>query len=77
MDTAKFALSIILVIANLFLIVTILLQKGRTQGLGAINGGADTFFSASKARGMDAVLGKITTVVAIIFAVITIALNLL
>lgn len=77
MESTQFVLSVIQVIASLFLIVTILLQKGKTQGLGAISGGADTFFSASKARGLDAILGKVTTVIAILFAIVSIVLNLL
>lgn len=77
MDTVKFALSIVEVVASLFLIITILLQPSKQQGLGAIEGGADTFFGANKARGIDAVLPKITTVVAIVFVVIAVVLNVL
>lgn len=77
METVKFALSIVEVIASIFLIVTILLQPSKQQGLGAIEGGADTFFGTTKARGIDAVLAKISTVVAIAFVVIAIALNIL
>ncbi len=77
MDTVKFALSIVEVIASLFLIVTILLQPSKQQGLGAIQGGADTFFGANKARGIDAVLPKITTFMAVLFVVIAVALNVL
>ncbi len=77
MENAQFALSIVQVIASLFLIITVLLQKGKTQGLGAIGGAADTFFSANKARGIDAILGKATTVIAIVFGICTIALVLL
>ena len=77
MGTLKFALSIVEVVASLFLIITNLLQPSKQQGLGAIEGGADTFFGANKARGIDAVLPKITTVVAILFVVIAVALNVL
>ena len=78
MDTLHIVLSVIEVLACLFLIVTILLQSGASQGLsGAITGGAETFFGANKARGMQAVLAKLTTVVGIIFVVLAVALNLL
>ena len=77
MGTLKFALSIVEVVASLFLIITILLQPSKQQGLGAIEGGADTFFGANKARGIDAILPKITTVVAILFIIIAVALNVL
>ena len=78
MDTLHIVLSVIEALACLFLIVTILLQSGASQGLsGAIAGGAETFFGSNKARGMQAVLGKLTTVVAILFVILAIALNLL
>ena len=78
MDTLHIVLSVIEVLACLFLIVTILLQSGASQGLsGAISGGAETFFGSNKARGMQAVLAKLTTVVGIIFVVLAVALNLL
>ena len=78
MDTLHIVLSVIEVLACLFLIVTILLQSGASQGLsGAIAGGAETFFGSNKARGMQSVLSKLTTVVAIVFVVLAVALNLL
>ncbi|MCB6366131.1 preprotein translocase subunit SecG [Intestinibacillus massiliensis] len=77
MGTLKFALSVIEVLACLFLIVTILLQHGKAQGLGTIAGGAETFFSSNKARGMDAILSKITTVVAFLFVALAVVLNLI
>lgn len=77
MGTVKFALSVVEVIASLFLIITVLLQPSKQQGLGAIEGGADTFFGANKARGIDAILPKITTVVAVLFIVLAVALNVM
>ena len=77
MDTLHIVLSVIEVLACLFLIVTILLQSGASEGLsGAIAGGAETFFGSSKARGMQSVLGKLTTVVGIIFVVLAVVLDL-
>lgn len=77
MGTAKFVLSIIEVLACLFLIITVLLQHGKSQGLGSIGGGMDTFLSSNKARGMDAILSKMTTVIAFLFIVLAIVLNLI
>ena len=68
-------LSIVQVIACLFLIVTILLQKGPTQGLsGAISGGADTFYGRNKSTGIDAILAKITTFFCVVFVVLSLIL---
>ena len=78
MDTLHIVMSVVQVMAALFLIVTILLQEGTSQGLsGAIAGGADTFFGSKKAHGMQAVLNKATTVGAVVFVVFAVALNLL
>ncbi len=46
MTTAQIALSVIMIIASLFLIVVVLLQEGAQQGLGAIEGAAQTPSSA-------------------------------
>ena len=54
MGTLKLVLSIVEVIACVFLTVVVLLQQGARQGLsGSIAGGADTFFGQSKASNMQ------------------------
>ncbi len=69
------ALIIIHVIISLVLIVVVLMQHGKQQGLsGAIAGGAETFFGKNKGRTIDAALKKVTAVVAILFVVSSIAL---
>ncbi|WP_217560208.1 preprotein translocase subunit SecG [Paenibacillus sp. GbtcB18] len=66
-------LKVLLVIASLGLIVTVLLQKGKSAGLsGAISGGAEHLFGKTKARGMDLVLARITVVLAAIFIILTV-----
>lgn len=75
MDTLKLVFSVLIVLAAVFLIVVVLLQSSSRQGLGAISGGADTFFGASKATGLQAILQKVTAGVAIVFVVLTVALN--
>ena len=72
MEIAKLVLSIIDVLAALFLAAVVLLQSGKSAGLsGAIAGGADTFLSKNKAKSWDAKLAKMTKWVAIGFMVIT------
>ncbi len=69
------ALIIIHVIISLVLIVVVLMQHGKQQGLsGAIAGGAETFFGKNKGRTIDAALKKVTAVVAILFVVSSIVL---
>ena len=69
------ALMIILLLASVILIVSILLQTGNSDGLsGSIAGGAEQLFGKKKSRGYDALLAKITTVCAIIYIVISLAI---
>ena len=72
------ALTIIQLLSCLFLIVVVLFQSGKRSGLsGAIAGGADTFMTKTKAKSMDAKLAKWTKWVALVFAVLTLVLNLI
>ena len=76
MGTLKLVLSIVEVIACVFLTVVVLLQQGARQGLsGSIAGGADTFFGQSKARNMQRTLSRLTTAIGVIFVVIAVVRN--
>jgi preprotein translocase subunit SecG len=69
------ALMVILLLASIILIVSILLQEGRSDGLsGSIAGGAEQLFGKRKSRGYDALLSRITTVAAIIYIVVSLAI---
>ncbi|MDO5548642.1 MAG: preprotein translocase subunit SecG [Eubacteriales bacterium] len=71
-------LGVIQVVSCLILILTILLQKGASQGLsGAISGGADTFYGKNKNTGIDAILAKITTFFCVIFVILSLILCVL
>lgn len=69
------ALMIILLLASVILIISILLQSGNSDGLsGSIAGGAEQLFGKRKSRGYDALLAKITTIAAVIYIVISLAI---
>ena len=60
------------------IIVIVLLQSGKQAGLsGAIAGGAETFFGKNKGRTVDAILGRYTSVAAVLFLVTSIVLQLI
>lgn len=62
----------LLVIVSIALIVSVLLQSGKSAGLsGAIAGGAEQLFGKQKARGLDLVLHRATIVLAILFFALT------
>ncbi|PWA12571.1 preprotein translocase subunit SecG [Pueribacillus theae] len=65
---------VLLVIVAICLIGVILLQQGRSAGLsGAISGGAEQLFGKQKARGIDALLVRITVVLSVLFFLLAIA----
>lgn len=67
---AKIALAII----SVALIVVVLLQSGRSAGLsGTIGGGAEHLMGKSKARGVDALLNRLTIVLVVLFFILTLA----
>lgn len=69
------ALMIILLVSSVILIVSILLQSGNSDGLsGSIAGGAEQLFGKRKSRGYDALLARVTTVAAIIYIVVSLAI---
>ena len=69
------ALKIVYIIVCVILIAIVLLQSGKQAGLsGSIAGGAETFFGKSKARTMDALLSKWTTVCAVAFIILAVVL---
>jgi len=65
-------LTIIYLVVCLLLIATVLLQSGRSAGLGAIAGGAQSL--VGKKKGLDEKLGRFTTYLAVGFMLFTIVL---
>ena len=78
MGTLKLVLTVVDVIAAVFLTAVIMLQSGKSAGLsGAIAGGADTFLSKNKANSWDAKLARWTKWVAIGFMVLSLVIGLM
>ena len=76
MDILKIVLMIIFVIDCIALSAIILLQEGKSAGLGAIAGAADTYWGRNKGRSMEGMLVKLTRIFVILFLVIAMVLNL-
>jgi len=73
MEALKIILTIILVIAELFLIAVVLLQSGKNAGLsGSIAGGAETFFGKHKAKSFEGKLELMTKISAAAFIIIAV-----
>ena len=73
MLNAKQIFKVLLIISSICLIAVVLLQSGRSAGLsGAIGGGAEQLMGKQKARGIDALLSKLTIVFAVLFIILAI-----
>lgn len=64
-------LMIIDAIVAILLIVSVLMQEGKSAGLGGLSGQNETVFS-SKARGLDALMARFTVFFAVVFMILTI-----
>ena len=76
MNILRIVLTVIFVIDCIGLTVVVLMQEGKQKGLGAISGMADTYWGQNKGRSMEGALVKITRVMAVLFMVLAVVLNI-
>ena len=76
MAVAKTVVTVIFILISLALTVIILIQEGKSAGLGAIAGAADTYWGKNKGRSMEGMLVKITRALVVLFIVIAAVLNI-
>lgn len=76
MDVLKVILTILFIIIGIAIAVVVLLQEGKTQGLGAISGAAETYWGKNKGRSMEGMLVKSTAVFVALFIILALVLNL-
>ena len=80
MNVFEIISGVLLLLVALLLIVVVTMQQSKNPGLsGSIGGGEmpDSFYSKNKSRTLDAILGRWTKVLAVIFAVATIVVNVI
>ena len=75
MSAVKIIFTVLQVLSGLAVTVIVLMQSGKSSGLGAVAGGADNFFSKSKAKTWDEKLAKMTKWFALGFVILTLILN--
>ena len=78
MEVFKWILTGLYIIICIALVVIVLMQEGKSSGLsGAISGGAsNTFWSKNKGRSFEGTLSKLTVLLAALFIIISLVLNL-
>ncbi|MBP3606383.1 MAG: preprotein translocase subunit SecG [Clostridia bacterium] len=75
MTVLNYVLMAILLVCAVFLVVAVLLQKTKDEGLsGAIKGGADTFYGRDGGDRTDLMLKKWTKIVGLVFALCVLAI---
>ena len=70
-------LSIILAIDSMALITLVLMQEGKSAGLGAISGIAESYYGKNKARTMEGKMERLTRILAAVLIVLSFVIYLL
>lgn len=73
----KLILTIVFVLICLALTIIVLLQEGKSAGLGAVNGMADTYWGKNKGRSMEGNLEKFTKFAAAAVLILALILNVI
>lgn len=68
-------LLILFIIVAIALAVIVLMQEGKSAGLGAVSGAAETYWGKNKGRSMEGTLVKVTKILAVVFFVLAALLN--
>ena len=76
MEILRYILMGIFVLLCIVATVLVLLQEGRSQGLGAIAGAAESYWGKNKGRSMEGNLEKWTKILMVVFFILAIVLNL-
>lgn len=76
MEILKTILTVVFILISIALTVIILLQEGKSAGLGAIAGAADTYWGKNKGRSMEGMLVKGTKILVAFFIILAVVLNM-
>ena len=77
MSVLDYVVGVVFMIICVALVVLVLAQEGKNQGLGAIQGTVEnTYWGKNKGRSREGVLKKVTVVLSVLFIVFGIVLNM-
>ncbi len=76
METVRIIVTVVFIIVSIALAAIVLMQEGKNTGLSALSGVADTYWSKNKGRSMEGMLVRITTILGVIFVVMSVLLNM-
>lgn len=76
MEALRVVINIIFILVCVALTVLVLMQEGKSAGLGSISGAAETYWGRNKGRSMEGMLVKITKILAVFFMLLAVVLKL-
>lgn len=76
MEALRVVINIIFILVCVALTVLVLMQEGKSAGLGSISGAAETYWGRNKGRSMEGMLVKFTKILAVFFMLLAVVLNL-
>ena len=76
MGALRIVLTVLFIIVCVALVVLVLMQEGKSAGLGTIGGAAETYWGKNKGRSMEGLLVRLTKILAFAFILLTVLLNL-
>ncbi len=76
MATLRTIVTIIFILICIVLTALVLMQEGKSAGLGAISGAAESYWGKNKGRSMEGALVKITKILAVVFLILAVILNI-
>ena len=76
MEILKMVLTVLYVIDCIGLIIVVLMQEGKQQGLGSVAGMADTYWGKNRSRSAEGNLVRATKIMAALFIVLSVVLNM-
>ncbi len=77
MSALDYVFGVLFMIVCIALVVLVLAQEGKSQGLGAIQGTVEnTYWGKNKGRSREGILKKVTIALSVLFIVFSVVLNM-
>ncbi|MBQ7944282.1 MAG: preprotein translocase subunit SecG [Lachnospiraceae bacterium] len=76
MEVLRIILTVLLILVSIVFTAIVLLQEGKSAGLGAISGAAETYWGKNKGRSMEGALVRMTKILGVVFILLAVVLNI-
>ena len=76
MEALRVIVTVLYVLICIALTIVVIMQEGKSAGLGAISGMAETYWGKNKGRSIEGKLEFATKILAVLFIIISLVLNM-